>query len=463
MVDQVLQQLHDRLTRKLSPAAAIDPFTVLPVELAEMLLEHLSFRYMVNCMRVSKGWRDYLSKLPKLWMHLDLSGARRPVPRSFVNMAVRRSHSRLTRFTIHRFEHMDMLKNIAKACKSLEEIELISLPHAMSSTLVEIAKSTPSLKKVVVHPAITVQTATQILQHRPELEHVVFHAVQRSDYTADWTGPYKSLKTFHMHLVDTMTAHQLAVTTLAKGMPSLQALALSNVSRLGWSSIYAPLTESAPLMPLQTLELRRFNFIAFPLLPPTVRRLVLEIDNSPVIEDDIHYVSSGLPHLTDLTIHGHDDFTASKMHHLLDLANSEGRGIHAVSDGAPLTHVSIRGISEAPSGLFKGPDSLFGISPRILTKALKALDIATLPCDDDEIECLLTYETGLQSIDLSNTRITGASIKMLADKLPMLKSIRADSCPRINGRDALDYTQRKGIAVSCQMVEVKGGRKIRYG
>lgn len=49
--------MHDRLTRQLSPAHAIDPLTVLPVELVEMVMEHLSFRTMVRCLRVSKGWK----------------------------------------------------------------------------------------------------------------------------------------------------------------------------------------------------------------------------------------------------------------------------------------------------------------------------------------------------------------------------------------------------------------------
>jgi F-box/TPR repeat protein Pof3 len=115
-------------------------------------------------------------------------------------------------------------------------------------------------------------------------------------------------------------------------------------------------------------------------------------------------------------------------------------------------------------GLFNpNTRSLFTVSPRILTPSLHTLDIATLPCNDDEIEHLLSHKTGLASINLSSTQITGASIKMLADSLPSLKTIRAENCPRISGRDAIEYARRKGISVSCSMDEGKGSRKVRYG
>lgn len=184
---KLLQQLHDKLTRKLSPATAVDPFSVLPVELAEMVLEYLPFRHIVNCMRVSKGWRDYLSKLPKLWLHLDLKGARKPVPRSFVNSAFKYSEMRMTRVTLHRFEHMDVIKNLAKMAKDLTDVEIVSSPHAMSASLVEIAKSSSKLKKLTVHPDITADAVEQILQARHTLEHVAFHCVLPLRHPMKWT------------------------------------------------------------------------------------------------------------------------------------------------------------------------------------------------------------------------------------------------------------------------------------
>jgi F-box/TPR repeat protein Pof3 len=142
-----------------------------------MVLEHLAFRNMVNCMRVSKGWRDYLSKLRQLWLHLDLSDAKRPVSRSFVDKAVRRSQYRLTRFTVHRFQHLDVVVNVARACKELSDIELLSLPHQASASLIEVARRANNLKRYVLHTELSIDTIQQILYHRPTLEHAEFRSI----------------------------------------------------------------------------------------------------------------------------------------------------------------------------------------------------------------------------------------------------------------------------------------------
>ncbi|KAH7394555.1 hypothetical protein BKA66DRAFT_509801 [Pyrenochaeta sp. MPI-SDFR-AT-0127] len=461
---KLLQQLHDKLTRKLSPATAIDPFTVLPVELAEMVLAYLSFRHMVNCMRVSKGWRDYLAKLPKLWLHLDLSGARRPVPRSFMARAVRRSESRLNRATIHRFEHIDILRNIAKACKNLVELEFISLPHTMSSTLIDLVQGAANLKKLIIHPEITVDTATQILRHRPNFVQISFGGLKDSRHRAEWMGDFPELTTFSMHLVESRSAAHISLGTLLSQAPALKSLSLSNVTNLTESMVWQ---EKSRLPLLTSLVLKRVHFHRFPLLPPTLQRLELDFDGMFKLHDvQPAMLQSRVPELMHLCLSGFEALSADRFQDFLDYWIDDEHALQPLTIATPLCSIAVRGVlrnGNSDRGLFKGFDSLFGRSPRILTRALQSLDIATLACDDDEIDHLVTYDTGLQSIDLSYTNITGASIKMLADKFPTMKTIRADNCLRINGRDAIHYAERKGISVSCKMGEQKGGRKIRYG
>ncbi|KAI4685483.1 uncharacterized protein J4E84_006211 [Alternaria hordeiaustralica] len=464
---KLLQQLHDKSTRKLSPASAIDPFTVLPAELAEMVLDYCSFRHMVNCMRVSPGWRDYLSKLPKLWMHLDLSGARRPVPRSFVNTAFKRSEYRMTRVTIHRFEHMDVLKNLAKAAKDLTELELISLPHTMSATLIDIVKSAPNLKKFTIHPEITQDTAVQIMHARPVLKHVVFGALRSRGAATNWTTSFGNLRTLGMHWSSPVSTVNLRLHELLAQTPCLESLALSNVehldSRQGWPR------DEAQLPPLKSLALKRMDLLQFPLLPPTLQRLVIENDGGGLnLQQSLFLHQCCIPELTHLAISGFKGLEPETLGNLLDICFHESETA-TCSTRKPLQSLTLHGlIDDISDDMFgRGPsaqtESIFGFSPRVLTPALEHLDIATTLCNDDEIERLLMYPTGLKTIDLSHTHITGASIKMLADKLPKLTSIKANQCANINGRDAINYAERKGISVSCQMAEQKGGRRLRYG
>ena len=424
---------------------------------------------MVNCMRVSRGWRDYLSKLPKLWMHLDLSCARRPVPRSFVNTAFRRSEYRMTRVTIHRYEHMDVLKNLAKAAKDLSELELISLPHTMSATLIDIVKSAPKLKKFTVHPEITQDTAEQIMHARPMLEHVAFGALRGSRIATSWKTSFENLRTLSIQW--SHPAAQFTLIELLGRTPCLESLSLTSMKgvthQLNWPR------DEAQLPPLKTLVLKGVNLQDFPLLPPTLQRFVLENDGGGLNLSDQVVVQwlerCCVPDLTHLSISGFEGLHLGTLDSLLDkcMHTSETR---ACLTAKPLESLSLRGVLDqhvpqlfTSSKLYAGRNSILGTSPRVLTSALQSLDIATMPCNDDEIEELLTYETGLETIDISHTNITGASIKMLADKLPKLTSIKANNCTKINGRDAIQYAERKGISVSCQMLEQKGGRRIRYG
>ena len=427
-----------------------------------MILEYLPFRHMVNCMRVSKGWHNYLSKLSKLWMHLDLRGARKPVPRSFVNSAFKYSDLRMTSVTLHRFEHMDVIRNLAKAAKELTQVEILSLPHAVSASLVDIVKNSHNLKKLVVHPNITADAVEQILDARPGLEHVAFHAVLPSSHPIKWTKQFYHLHTLSLNCVEKITTSNLDLAKLFSLTPSLRSFSLCHVRTSEISDRSWPM-DASKLPPLTKLVLRRLLFDHHITLPHTLQHLVIDNDNGRLARypNNPSFPHPRLPDLVYLSLAGFS-IGPEKLEWLLDSYFEDGVR-KPLTDGKPLQHLSLRCHLDPETTLFRGPKSVVCHSPRILTPALQSLDLGTTPCDDDDIEHLLTYETGLTDIDLSDTKITGASIKMLVDKLPSLKHIRVDNCTRINGRDAIEYAERKGVAVSYRMGEQKGGKRIRYG
>ncbi|KAF2793537.1 hypothetical protein K505DRAFT_244158 [Melanomma pulvis-pyrius CBS 109.77] len=481
---KVLQQLHDRITRKLSPAKAVDPFTVLPVELVEMAVGYLSFKSMVSCIRVSKGWKNFLIKLPNLWTDLDFSGARKPVSKVFIRNAVFRSEYRITRATIHRVMDLQIFVNVATACKGLTSLEFIS-GGLTSKTFIDIAQCAANLKKLVIHTDITLDTASQILRWRPTLEHVEFRSIFMATETTGWKGPFPNLHSLLINGPDNgrdSNNLSLALPLLIRQTPELQSLTLTRnilVGDLGLSRL--------PLTNLVLKNVQMELFWQFPRLPSTLRQLTLYPRNQCALPTSLsangvaagswtNAVYSHLPNLTHLSLGSFSDLSPGFFSALLDIC----MGDPADTPGTPvpesqsenekvslssLQHLSVRhSLPHVDVPNFFGTDGLFTSSPRILSRSLQSLDMATLQCTDDDIETLLTLTNSLQQLDLSLTKITGASVKMLVDGLPDLKFLNLNECTRISSRDAIHYAEKRGVTVSCQMGDLRGvGKRIRYG
>lgn len=76
-----LQLKMSRVSGDVGAAASVDPVQLLPPELLEMVLTRLPFATLCNCLKVSKLWREQLSRQTSLWTFIDLSAAKKPVRR----------------------------------------------------------------------------------------------------------------------------------------------------------------------------------------------------------------------------------------------------------------------------------------------------------------------------------------------------------------------------------------------
>ena len=149
---------------QLYPPKSVDPLTVLPRELAELILEYLSFRQRMNACLVSTQWAQFIRSCPGLWQHLDLSGARRKVRSAFISRAINVGRKKLTRATLsYLFDFDKTLKALVKHCP-LEEL-ILHENGLQSRNLTEAITSAKTLK--------TLKFGQGTNLHAAEMRHLV--------------------------------------------------------------------------------------------------------------------------------------------------------------------------------------------------------------------------------------------------------------------------------------------------
>ena len=150
-----------------------------------MIMSYLPFYACVSCLRVSRGWKMFLSGLPGLWCNMNLyraSGARkRDVKPAFVERCVRMSQGKLREARIANMGSKAMMRLLVEKCTGLEKLEFMMTTVGTQSIL-EAAIQARALKCLVVHQDLEVHgdTVMQILKHRPTLEEVRIYRLGES-------------------------------------------------------------------------------------------------------------------------------------------------------------------------------------------------------------------------------------------------------------------------------------------
>ncbi|KAK7186937.1 hypothetical protein DPSP01_011613 [Paraphaeosphaeria sporulosa] len=459
----LLLQLHDKLTRTLSPPKAIDPFTILPVELVEMVIGYLSFKNMINCLRVSRGWKEYLTNRPKLWANIDLSSATKSVSRSFLANAVRYSRGTLHTLTVHRVQHTDMLRNIATACENLHALTILSFPYKISETFIGMAQSAQNLKRISIYTEVSVDTMIQILRKRPALELVDLKDLCAAFGSAPmvWKGgPYNGLQTLALQCnASPVTLSDNFVSTFIQKAFDLRSLTCVNI-KVQRDGIFGTFKLHATR--LTSLTLKKFH--GHVTIPSTLERLVYDPSYPAFIAEPS--CSRSLTHLT-----LGDDVNLRRLSDFLDYSGNPGDETRLpIENAKPLQHLSLAGTIERDSVDNSTPSStivstFLSTSPRILTRALTSLELPGQPLTDDDIDPIIE-STSLTTINISNTNVSGYGIKKLVDGVPTLRHINADHCRNLSSRDVIEYAKKRGVHVSYTMAEPSNGakgRKVRYG
>ncbi|KAF2233827.1 hypothetical protein EV356DRAFT_533366 [Viridothelium virens] len=441
---KLLSSVHGKLSRQLSPPKAHDPFTLLPVEVAEMILHHLRFEQIVRCLRVSRPWNAFLVSRPYLWTHLDLSRAKRHVPISFVSHSLQRSKTRLTHATLHRLGDRDLkaMEMISRICRNLDTLEILSSASLGGSSTSLMSLNALTVKNLVIGKGaeVTLDTVCGILNSCTSLSKAEFEFVVSRGWQADWKIPLPNLRQLKMvgGQPQVLGASVLNMSTLMTRITNIETLTLNK-----WSMHTAfGFISFASLHKLKSLDLLDFRMaVTLDDLPPSLT--VLRANNGGSVNPSLNTNTNGSPPLPLLT----------------ELQWSDTDHVHTflrnIAGGRQLQKLTMNNSCYTAKELSKVLNS------SRLGEELRELNLSHSDFDDD----LTIFVTGkfplLRRLDLSHTLITGVGIKTLVQGLKSLEYLAVNQCTNLSS-DAVDWAAKQGIQVDHRSQDkLLSGRKVR--
>ncbi|MCJ1281109.1 hypothetical protein MMC26_000427 [Xylographa opegraphella] len=446
---KLLEGMHEKLLRKCSamdPSLAPrikDPLKSLPMELAQMVLQNLSFRTIVSLLRVSKLWKATLESIPALWRHLDLSQTRKNVRFSAIKACVIRSAGTLTHATLSHFDSVnsDALTYIALRCKRLEYLELRA--GISNESLLKAASIASSLRTLILLSGheVSLDTVTQLLARSKSLEHAEFY-IRTRGHAAKWEGDLSKLRVLKLHAArDSQGSLRLELDDLFTKAPHLHTLSLQT------RTTTSPRIESdySSLTSLRSLALTDVDIATFPCLPPSLQSLSLTN-------------AWGIGSRSDLAdaYMERNDFSA-----LTSLTLSAVRFVRRVV----LARLICSGKDKLQKLDLRDFDASPGITEFINEGHLAEVTDLRLSNADvsDELAALVASNCPkLKAFDVSyNMKLTGVGVKALVLKEGGIQKLNLDHCVGV-GCDAVEYARGKGVAVQFTFPDVvKSGKRVR--
>ncbi|KXG51865.1 Tetratricopeptide-like helical [Penicillium griseofulvum] len=453
---KALTQLLKKLQDKLAGGNRRDPFTALPLEIAILILQCFSFKQIVAILRVCKGWGQFLSGLPSFWMHVDLTGARSRVPWTSVRNYIHRSRAQLTNATIGNLvpsttpKVLDMLSR----CPNLEHLELM-VQHNQPKEFYTKIKDFGQLKSIVCGADINLSHACvgSILSTLSKLEKAVFLRV--------WdipTGRPRSTSTWPQHLPNMKsltisssqeTPHVLSFPDVLTGLgssvyPNLEEFRLLWDPAQPRSYRFDPVQEGQHLPPLRTLELCGAAIVHtfYSILPTSLEtlRLFSGSMDPPRLGIFLTPGQNQLPNLKTLVFNDTPWINPSTLSLFLLHSKAPLRTLHVNLCHNIDAHTFINILLDVKRE-----------NPAL--QQITEVGVVCMPgMDDGSIGYLWAALPNLKILDLSQTRITGCAIRMIADvrnnetDSPKVEGLIIKGCDDVS-RDAIEYGRQMGLKI----------------
>ncbi|KAK4615351.1 F-box/TPR repeat protein pof3 [Fulvia fulva] len=456
-----LKKAQADVLKDVAPPKSVDPLTVLPREMALMVLEYLSFRQRTAISRVSKGWRDFIRSEPNLWRHLDLTGARARVLNKFISAAINTAYSKLEAATLNRLNDFDKVLAALASRPSLQSLTLLET-GLQGQNLVDVLRKAKGLRELrILHGTDISQTVLHSLarQHSDRLELLQCARVRHISFGSTWHFKLPMLTTLDL-TADTIDAILLCAN-LSENSPKLRSLTLRELT----TPTLLPDLGFLDLRQCQNLEyvrLRlRFTSPQQLTLPPSVKVLDLAtscggsyvgsnffISMEGAANDQAGLKWSRLPNLLDVKLH----FPGAILSDVVgpfNITHYEGKEIPDISKLESLCMVN----PNIPSNTILLEERLIDLEHWAIT--------GCLDLKDDHVESMIRSYKKLRSLDFSGSSITGIAIKEIV-KAGHVKELVANDCLQV-GRDAVDWARAQGLKVQFGNTSNQiTGKKVRY-
>ncbi|KAJ5175624.1 uncharacterized protein N7482_001501 [Penicillium canariense] len=236
---EMLQQLHKKLEDRMLLNRR-DPFTMLPLEIAVLVVQQFSFKQIAGILRVCKDWERFFGSMTNLWMHIDLTGARGKVSWTAVRSYIRRSKAMLTHATIKNLATTSTPKTLEflSRCPRLEHLELWASHDCKD--FYQKFKGSKRLKSLILSADLPVSHdyLGRLLVALPNLERIALWNVKSSNMefynSGQWPKSLPNLKSI------TLASRQNVAQPTTQHMPVLSVPALMENSE---SPVYPNLEE----------------------------------------------------------------------------------------------------------------------------------------------------------------------------------------------------------------------------
>ncbi|KAE8146734.1 hypothetical protein BDV25DRAFT_132689 [Aspergillus avenaceus] len=439
---EIVEQLHNKLRDKLT-VKACDPFSVLPLEIATMILQYFDFKQIVAILRVSKQWDRFLSSIRDLWMRVDLSGARNKVHWSSVRACIRRSKALLTHAIVKNLSTSSSQRVLEffGRCPRLEYLEIWT--QFGCQAFYDLFRGSRRLKTLIISGQMVVpqEYIVKFLESLPLLERLEIHKTKTSPSSkVQWPSKLPHLRT-------------ITFGTTEGSWP-----------RGHTSALYIPRREESLPYSIANLEEVRLDsdpnvFVPY---PPSFNPLDLSrlrrLDLSGVFVGDDFGLPSSIEYLRIRGGAATEEFPFSnelpfELPHLKTLIFSD---VPWVSNNTLLVFILE---AKAPikvlhvDSCFRLHGAAFAHNLCEHAQDLTELNLSHIIGINDSITSqVVDSMPDLKALDLSYTDITGISIKMLVDAHlsedhPMkIECIYTRGCEHVSS-DAIAYGRASGIEI----------------